>query len=446
MTQNKRNKEEKKPVFDDIGGYSYQKREAMKITNFFKNYEKFTKKGARLPKGGIFYGEPGTGKTMFALAIANESNVPLFKLTTDEFFKDESISVAIKKIFADAKAAAPSIIIIDELDRMVNCERGYARNESDKQREVLRILLTEIDDANSSGVFVIATANTDINFIPPALVRNGRLEKHIEIDVPTKEDRLSILNIYLKQNEIFSNISAEDVAAYTSTFTGAALSTLVNDVLVSCIDENKKATFNDFLEPIEVIKSLGIKKKSSDNNDPTIYHEIGHFIVDYALTKKIGMINVVPYGRSSGRFSRLEVDETIQESHNKSKTDLINNCKVAIAGLVATEVFLGEPFAGASDDIDKVLSTYVCMIKNGMLSSAEIAIQGLSALDYSSPYSDTESVTCKLFAEFLDQIKEDVRKIIVENKDLVERLYKELKAKSVLTHLEIEEIVKEMKK
>ena len=342
-----------KPLFKNIGGYFYQKKEAEKIANFFKNYDYFCEKGAKLPRGILFYGEPGTGKTMFAHAIANEANIPVFPLTTDEFYKESNISSAIKKVFEDAEKQAPSMILIDELDRLVNCEMSYQKNESDKQREALRVLLTEIDKIQNKGVLIVATANTILRFIPAALVRNGRIEKHIEIGIPGKEDRIEILDIYLANNECFKNVVTEDIAAYTSNFSGAALSSLVNDVLINCISKGKEASFDDFIEPIEIIKNSGIRKKASEDTSSTIYHEIGHFIADYELNKTIGMINVVPYALSNGTFSRIDRDEE-NKTANMSFTKMYNECVVAISGLVATELFKGEAYMGAGNDIEKL--------------------------------------------------------------------------------------------
>ena len=429
-----------RPLFKNIGGYFYQKKEAERIANFFKNYDYFCKKGAKLPRGIIFYGEPGTGKTMFAQAIANEANIEIFPLTTDQFYKESNISSAIKKVFEEASNHAPSMILIDELDRLVNCEMTYQKNESDKQREALRVLLTEIDKIQNKGVLIVATANIRLRFIPAALVRNGRIEKHIEVGIPTKEDRIEILNIYLANNPCFKNIVSEDIAAYTSNFSGAALATLVNDVLINCIAKDKEATFDDFIEPIEIIKNSGIRKKSSDDNSSTIYHEIGHFIADYELNKTIGMINVVPFAQSNGTFSRVDVEEQNKTS-NMSYTKMYNECIISISGLVATELFKGEAYMGAGNDIEKLTNRYIEMAKSGLLDNYSMGLSLLATMDFYTTYNDSHNEFVNRFSKFVDEIKQKSKEILLKHKDLVNILFEELNKKSVLTHTEIEEII-----
>lgn len=431
-----------KPLFNDIGGYECQKAEAQSIADFFRHYDEYYEKGARLPRGVLFFGVPGTGKTLFAKAIANEANVPVFPLTTEEFYKDNNIAASIRKVFQDALDNAPSIVLIDEMDRMISCERTAPRSETDKQREALRALLTEIDRTNNAGVLVIATTNAHLRYVPPALVRNGRIEKHIEIDRPDKQDRKEIISIYLKQNACFEDINAEDIAAYTAGFTGADISALANEVVIHCINKKKKATFADFLEPIESIRTASIRKKDGKDKSPVIYHEIGHFIADYVLNGNIGMINVVPYGDSVGRYSHLEIEEKINEYANESYSSMMNYAIVAISGLVATQVFLGESFMGAANDIETITAIFVSMLKSGLLSTKGMAITLLGNLDFNSPYRDALGKGAEEYAEFLDNITQKSRDIMIENKVLVEILYKEVKDKLVLTHKEIEEIIK----
>ncbi len=303
-------------------------------------------------------------------------------------------------------------------------------------------MLTEIDNIADADVLVIATANTKVANIPAALVRNGRIEKHIEIGIPTKSDREAILSIYLNKNSIFKNIEVKDVASYTAKFTAASLEALVNDVLINCITDNKIATFNDFLEPIEVIRTCGIKSKIENDNTPVIYHELGHFICDYVLNDKVGMINVVPHGESQGRYTMISQTDAdvLKDSYSKCK----KTCVSLVAGLVATEVFMGEPHLGSSSDLEKVTSNYITMVKSGMFSSTETAIYMLTQTGYDSCFTDTNSHLSGHFAKFVEECKEEARRIITNNKHIAEALFKELKEKSVLTHKEIEEIIKDI--
>ena len=270
--------------------------------------------------------------------------------------------------------------------------------------------MTEIDNAKDDDILVIATANKDLNDIPAALVRNGRIEKHIKVALPDKDDRLEILSIYLSESEMFNDVSVEDIASYTTDFTRAALAGLVNDVLIECITNNSKSKFEDFLEPIEAIRSSGIKQKKEEDNDSVIYHELGHVVCDYALNGNIGMINVVPYDGSKGRYTLLDVAN--EEKNKDSYSKIFNNCVCLIGGLVATEVLLNEPYMGASSDIQKISSIYLAMVKSGLFGSKETAIYMLTRSDYNSPLPDTTSYLSGHFSKFLDYRRENFQNVI----------------------------------
>lgn len=221
---------EKTNEMNKIGGYTYQKEEALKIIDFFKNYDVYVQNGASLPRGVFFYGEPGNGKTMFANAIAKDSGVSTYYLTDNLYMQDnKSVSKELVNLFKQATENAPSIVILDEIDQLIDTNGGFGR-ASDSEKEVLRVLLTEIDKLVDKGVLVIATGNVEIDSMPDALVRNGRLEKHIYIGAPDFKDRTDILNMFLKTNPIFSKIKAQEIAKLTQDLTCSSLKTLVNDV------------------------------------------------------------------------------------------------------------------------------------------------------------------------------------------------------------------------
>lgn len=424
-------------TFKDIGGYKYPKQEAAKIANYFQNYKEFNAKGAKLYRGILFFGPCGTGKTLFAHAIANESKVPLFELTSEAFYKEQSIAMAIKSTFDEAKKAAPCILLIDELDRIVFCDRRYNSQESDKQREALRALLTEIDSAVDSGVLIIATANTHVNAVPPALVRNGRIEKHIEINLPNKSERTDILNHYLKDKPIFKNIDPKEIASYTARFSCSALSSLVNDVLINCISKgDEEASFKDFLEPIQVIRNHGIRREANmDKQKPIIMHEIGHFLADYHLNKRIGMLTVVPYGDSEGNYSIVEDDNFSLDC--SSYRELKNHAIVSIAGLIGDEVFLGERYLGSSSDISKVRDIFFEMAANGLIDYESSANTILNNDRYGTSFGDYELTTQKEFTAFLNEVSLEAARILEKYKDLAKILGNELSLKPCLTKNDI---------
>lgn len=429
--------------FTNIGGYEYPKKEAVKIANYFKNYEMFKENGTRLPRGILFYGAPGTGKTLFAKAIVNESKANTYVLNTESLCMENELTMSIKKVFDKARENTPSIILIDELDRLVNCDNSLFSQTSDEERETLRCLLTEIDKSKDYDVLIIATSNSQLERVPAPLVRDGRIEKHIIVEKPTFEDRKEILSLYLSQNDIFEDISISNIAHYTNGLSGASLSTLVNDVLINCIASNKKADFEDFIEPIEAIRTSNIKKKiPEDGNDSTIYHEIGHFVVNHVLTGEIGMINVTPYANhSGGRFTRIK-----EEFYKKagSYSHYLNTCTMLVAGNETVEIMLKEKYDGASNDLGKFTELFYIMLENGMLDekvTSDYLAFNLGRDKYHEGLKLRGEFIAECFKKYYKECVDKTREIINNNLYLVEALYNELKNKSYLTEDEIKKIL-----
>lgn len=436
----------KEVKFSDIAGYEYQKIEAKKIANFLKNYDEFVSKGAFLPKGAIFFGPPGTGKTLFANAIANEAGVKTFNISNEEFYKATNTSEKIKQVFSDAKASAPCIIFIDEIDTIIPNKQGP---NSQNAVENLRVLLTSIDDIQKTGVMVIATANTILYNLPPSLVRNGRIEKHICVGSPDLNDRIEILKYYFNKTKGFDKIKPELVASYTNGLTCSSLESLVNDVLINSITNNKQIEFKDFIEPINVIKNKSIKTKTPKNNEYVIIHEVGHFIVDYVLRGSIGMLTSIPYGSSAGSYSTVEDDEV--DVDFLTYEDLVKECTVSIAGLAATEVYLGKKYIGAISDLNGIERAYDHAIDNGLLGLDLCAMHGET--NYFS--HDRRALTTRIDEntrsvvrrkEFLNSIYESATNIIKDNKELCDMIIKKLKKEQILLKEDIKKIINNYKK
>lgn len=436
---------EKTKEMSKIGGYAYQKEEAMKIINFFKNYDAFTQNGASLPRGVLFYGEPGNGKTLFANAIAKDSGANTYYLTDNLYMQDnKSVSKELVNLFKEATKNAPSIVILDEIDQLIEASGGFGR-ASDSEKEVLRVLLTEIDKLENKGVLVIATGNVEIEGMPDALVRNGRLEKHIYIGAPDFSDRTDILHMFLNKNPIFSKVKAKEIAKLTQDLTCSSLKTLVNDVLIKCVSNNfHKATYQDFHDPLQVIVSHGIKRKSPKNIDDVVYHELGHLVSDFIINGKIGFVSIESYGNSAGRyksFSSFAEEQQDLENNPKTLEDFNNTNIVLISGLAATEVFLGEKYTGASSDLVKIRKVYEIMSQNGLLSFGEF-IESTSSSSAPTPFNTSRpQINRDKFEEYLKNIYQNAVDLLKEHKTLVETLFVALKKKKTLTSEEVEEII-----
>ena len=429
--------------FKSIGGYESQKAVARRISDFFRNYDKYVSRGAELPSGILFYGMPGTGKTMFANAIANESGVPVYKLEADEISHDTNIASSIKSLFDKAVSNAPSIMIIDELERVVNCDSQYNKQESDSQRDALRAFLTEIDNARGKGVLLIATSNVNIDQIPPALIRAGRIGKHVCVEAPSNDDRKKIISLYLSKNKSFDGISAEDLASYTQGFTGSDIATIVNEALIACVQEGRSACFRDFIDPIEAIKFGAVSQNSEKIEDNVIYHEIGHFVADYVLNGKIGMLDVVRHGDISGMYTTMDssVFPERMDSDKSSYTAARRNCIIGVSGAVAAQEMLGEQFLGAASDYMKVAMIYRSLLGSGIGDSNDVAVEVMLQSFQHLFAAERPDTYFKSFEKFLNEVTEESRKIISTNRELISVLFGELKRKKILVKEEIAEIL-----
>lgn len=427
----------------DIAGYEEEKAEAKKIIEVLKNHEKYEKIGAYIPKGLILSGNPGVGKTMLAKAIATESNVPFYEFESNESETESETIKSIKSLFIKARENAPSIIFIDEFDELVMTSEF----RSDYSRKTTKILLTEIDGISSSdGVLVIATTNYR-PMLPPSLIRSGRMDKRITIEMPDSIDREEIFKLYLSKNSLLTNIDAHQLALKTANFSGADIKTLVNETIIDCASQGiEKITIQDFERNIPVVMFQDIKKKSrSGPDDMTCYHEIGHFITEYKTSGSVGSISTERYGRVQGH---VYFDEEIIEFEPVTRDTLKKKLITMLGGLAGEQVMCGDVTSGSSDDVGKA-RRFISQLMNvgafGFDKLLPVNIIGRLSRE-SFPTSEKrieiiEKLECDLLTEAFDKAKA----LISENKALVEAIYKELKQKEKLSKREVELILKKFK-
>ncbi len=427
----------------DIAGYEEEKVEARKIIEVLKNHEKYEKMGAYIPKGLILSGNPGVGKTMLAKAIASESNVPFYEFESNESETEAETIKSIKALFSKAKENAPSIIFIDEFDELVMTNSF----RSDYSRKTTKILLSEIDGiSSSSGVLVIATTNYK-KALPPALVRSGRMDKRITVEMPDLSDREAIFKLYLKKNKLLNGVDAHVLASKTTDFSGADIKTLINETIIDCASRGiEKVTIADFERNIPVVLFQDIRKKNKNGaDDMTIYHEIGHFITEYKTSGKIGSISTERYGEVQGHVL-LEV-ETIEfepVTRNTIKQKLIT----ILGGMAGEEVMCHDVSSGASEDVGKARA-YIFRLMN-------VGAFGFDKLTAYAPLGSMSSETHQLSqerskkienleTELLDEAFLKGQEIIKENKEIVDALYAELKQKEKLSRQEIIKLLDNLK-
>lgn len=353
--------------FEHIAGHESAKRDVGFIIDFLKNPAKFEEMGARLPKGIIFYGSPGTGKTLLARAVAGEAGVPFFSVSGSDFV-EKYVGVGAKRVrglFEEAKKKSPCIIFIDEMDA-VGGKRGDDSNSEKDQ--TINALLTELDGFNSSkGVIVIGATNR-IEMLDDALVRPGRFDKHIAIPLPERKERMEILKLHTKNKRLGDSASLDDIAKITIGFSGAGLETLMNESAMIAVARGKDVIDKeDIDDAFYKVVMKGDKKPLSEVNEEqtrlVAWHEAGHALVTKLLTNKsVPKVTVIPSTNGAGGVTFI----IPEKSGLHTRKDLIHEVKTLYAGRIAEYLLTGDKemiTTGASQDIKQATNIILGMIK-----------------------------------------------------------------------------------
>lgn len=423
---------------NSIAGYDEEKAEAVKIINLFKNYDSLKELGVSIPKGLILSGMPGVGKTLMAKVIAAEANVPLFEYEAMEDDSQEKSITNLRDLFEKARENAPAIVFIDELDELV-CSYDYM---SDFTRTMLKTLLTEIDGVkNSEGILTIATTN-DYYRIPMPLLRSGRMDKHIEFDLPDLEARQAILELYSKDNKLLTDVDYKEIAIRTNTFSGADLKTLVNETLLQTVSTNKdKVSNSDFYDVIPTILFKGIRKRDHGTSiDQVCYHELGHFICEYKLNNNVSEVSVERIGNVEGHIRPIY-------GRNSYKILSYEECKnkaiVALGGYAAEKIFMGQAYTGNSGDFENFEEIITEMAVSGMLGTKYIFSMNGRRRPIAAPVKQSSDSDVRV--ECFDEYLELANNIINENKNLIEFLFEKLKKTEHIGPDEMKVLIEEFK-
>lgn len=451
FTRNRARLTRSRVTFNNVAGADEEKEEVKEIVEFLKSPDKFTHMGARIPKGVLLVGPPGTGKTLLAKAISGEAGVPFFSISGSDFM-ELFVGVGasrVRDLFLQAKNASPCIVFIDEIDA-IGRQRGTGMGGGNDEREqTLNQLLVQMDGFETNeGIIVIAATNR-ADILDPALLRPGRFDRQIYINVPDVKGREDILKVHSANKKIDPSIDFKQIARITSGFTGAELENLLNEAAIIAAKENKPAiTINDISEGINKI-TMGPQKRSrvvtEKDREITAYHESGHAIVGKLIKNSdpVHEISIVPRGNAAGyTVSRPDSDDT-----HITKSKLNDMITMFLAGRVAEKLFLNDITTGASNDIQRATALARRMVSEfGM--TDELGLMHLGSensyflgKDYMERNTYSETYAEKIDTAVLNILRDaekHAEKILSANKKIVTNMVEVLLKKETIYSDEVD--------
>lgn len=430
-------------TFKDVAGVDEAKEELKEIVMFLKEPKRFLDRGARIPKGLLMVGSPGTGKTLLARAIAGEAGVPFFHTSGSEF--EEMLVGAgasrVRDLFEKAKKSAPSIIFIDEIDAVAR-KRGTTI-QSGTTEQTLNQILVEMDgfERNTNVIVIAATNRPDV--LDAAILRPGRFDRRIVLDLPDIEGRKQIIQIYAKNKPISKDVDFELVARRTVGFSGADLENMLNEAAIIIAKENRdEITFEDIEEASNKVQLGPEKKRKRDEKElrMTAYHEAGHALVMKLVPEHdpVHRVTIISRGMALGYTMPLAEKDQVQ----MSKTKMLSTITALVAGFVTEEIIFGDVTSGASNDIEKATSIARKMVKNfGMSKKLGLVKYGqeenLTYLGHSygedRDYSEaTSEIIDKEVRGIIDTCYSEAKRLILKNRSILDKIVDALLEKEVL--------------
>ena len=439
-------------TFKDVAGLYGAKEEVMEIVDFLKNPSKYTALGGKIPKGALLVGPPGTGKTLLAKAVAGEANVPFFSISGSDFV-EMFVGVGasrVRDLFRQAKEKAPCIVFIDEIDAV---GRARAKNggfsSNDERENTLNQLLTEMDGfGTNSGVIVLAATNRS-DILDQALMRAGRFDRQIHVELPELKEREEIFQVHLKGIKLGEDFNVEFMAKHTPGFSGADIANVCNEAALTAARRGHSAVLQqDFLDAVDRIIG-GLERKSNTIMTPaekrtTAYHEAGHALVGWLLpyADPVFKVSIIPRGNALGLTWSLP-----EERKNWSRSIMMDQMSVLIGGRVAEEILNGEPSTGALNDLERMTGMAYAMVQYYGMSDSVGALSfydssGARGYNLVKPYSEK---TAELMDKEVKAIVKDVHdrtlKLIDSHKDEFMKLGALLLEKEVIFAEDIEQIL-----
>ena len=440
--------------FKDVAGCDEEKEEVKEIIDYLKDPKRFTDMGARIPKGMLMVGPPGTGKTLLAKAVAGEADVPFFSISGSDFvemFVGTGAS-RVRDMFKKAQQHAPCIVFIDEIDA-VGRQRGAGMGGGNDEREqTLNQLLVEMDGMGENKGIVIIAATNRPDVLDPALLRSGRFDRQITVNLPDKKGRYEILKVHARNKKLAKDISLESLAKRTPGFSGADLENVLNEGAILAVrDKRKMITMEDLDEAIDRVM-MGPAKKSKKYTEKekrlVAYHEAGHAVIGLKLedADKVEKVTIIPRGEAGG-YNLMTPQE---EKLFPTKADFMSQITGLMGGRVAEEVMFNEISAGASNDIQKATKIAKAMVRSwGMSSLGPIQYDDgtgnvFLGRDYGSGSNYSGEIAYEIDKEIrkiINECYDQAKKLIEDNKDLLTLIAENLIEEETITSEQINNLM-----
>lgn len=449
---------EGKTLFKDVAGLKEAKEELVEVVDFLKNPKKFNDLGAKIPRGVLLVGQPGTGKTMLARAVAGESNVPFFHVSASEFV-EMFVGVGASRIrdaFSIAKKAAPSILFIDEIDAIGRQRGAGLGGGNDEREQTLNQILVELDGFEKEARLIVLAATNRPDVLDPALLRPGRFDRRVVLDLPDLNDREEILKIHSVDKTLDPAVNLRKVAMRTAGFSGADLANLMNEAAILTARRNKKATTQDELfEAVEKV-ILGPERRGrviSDREKETIaYHEGGHALVAAVLkdSDEVHKVSIISRGLAGGYTMKLPNEDERLRTRNQFVSDIA----VMMGGYASEKFVFKNITTGASSDLKNASELARKLVtRYGMSDLGPITFGGSEELvflgrDMVTERNYSEKVAARIDDEvhkIIDHAYALAEKILMQNKQALEKIAATLIEKETLEHEEFYEILKPFK-
>lgn len=450
--------EKERITFKDVAGVKEAKEELKEVVDFLKNPKKFLEIGAKIPKGVLLMGAPGTGKTLLAKAVAGESNVPFFHMSASEFI-EMFVGVGASRtrdLFRMAKKSAPAIIFIDELDAVGRIRGAGLGGGHDEREQTLNQILVEMDGMETDDRVIVIAGTNRPDVLDPALLRPGRFDRRVVLDLPDINDREEILKIHMRNKPVMEDIHLRTIAERTPGFSGADLASLVNEAaILAARGDRKKVAQEDLIISIEKVM-LGPERKSHllsvEEKKISAYHEAGHALVASSLkhSDPVHKVTIVPRGRAGGYTLKIPSEDR----HFFSRSHFLAELAVALGGYAAEDLVFNELTTGASDDLKKatalarnLVTRFGMSEKIGPMVLAEkeeMIFLGREIATERSYSEETAQIIDREVKLLIDQAFVKAKEVLTKSRAKLEEIAKILIEKETIEREEFDKIIKGM--